>query len=42
MTTRLENKTGASNKFWEISLSGSSTTVRYGKIGAKGTTQTKK
>jgi DNA ligase-1 len=30
-----------SNKFWEICTSGSSVTVRYGRIGAGGQTQTK-
>jgi DNA ligase-1 len=30
-----------SSKFWEITLDGTSVTVRYGKIGASGQTQTK-
>jgi DNA ligase-1 len=30
-----------SNKFWEIDMSGTSVTVRFGKIGANGQTQTK-
>jgi predicted DNA-binding WGR domain protein len=41
MTTRLENTTGNSSKFWEIDVDGSTTTVRYGKIGSSGQTQTK-
>lgn len=32
---------GKSAKFWEIELDGSSHTVRYGKLGSKGTTSTK-
>lgn len=32
---------GSSRKFWEISLSGSSFTVRFGRIGTVGQTQTK-
>lgn len=32
---------GTSNKFWEIELDGDSFTVRYGKIGTDGQTQTK-
>jgi predicted DNA-binding WGR domain protein len=38
---RFELSEGKSNKFWEISLEGSAFTVRYGKIGSAGTTQTK-
>ena len=30
-----------SNKFWEIDMDGTSVTVRYGRIGASGQTQTK-
>ena len=30
-----------SNKFWEISLEGTSVTVRFGRIGTNGQTQTK-
>jgi DNA ligase-1 len=30
-----------SNKFWEIAVAGTSVTVRYGRIGATGQTQTK-
>ena len=32
---------GTSNKFWEISSSGSEVTVRFGRIGASGQTKTK-
>jgi predicted DNA-binding WGR domain protein len=32
---------GSSAKFWEVSRSGKSVTVRYGRIGANGQTQTK-
>ena len=32
---------GSSNKFWEISLSGNSFTVRFGRIGTAGQSQTK-
>ena len=32
---------GKSAKFWEIEVEGTSHTVRYGKLGAKGTTKTK-
>ncbi len=32
---------GASSKFWEISTSGNDATVRFGRIGAQGQTQTK-
>src|SRR5262245_4724782 len=32
---------GKSRKFWNIELSGSEFTVTYGRIGAKGQTQTK-
>lgn len=38
---RFELKEGTSNKFWEIEVEGSSHTVRYGAIGAKGQTKTK-
>lgn len=38
---RYEFSEGKSNKFWTISLSGSSFTTRYGKIGSSGTTTTK-
>ncbi|HZY89982.1 MAG TPA: WGR domain-containing protein, partial [Gemmataceae bacterium] len=32
---------GKSNKFWNIDLRGASFTVTFGKVGAKGQTQTK-
>ncbi|MEI6786303.1 MAG: WGR domain-containing protein, partial [Verrucomicrobiota bacterium] len=32
---------GSSRKFWEISLSGNSFTVRFGRIGTAGQSQTK-
>ena len=35
------NKEGTSNKFWEISVEGGATTVRFGGIGTEGRTQTK-
>lgn len=38
---RLEYKEGSSKKFWEISATGKSVTVRFGRIGAAGQTQTK-
>jgi len=38
---RFEFKSGASNKFWEISVEGKSFTVRYGRIGTEGQSQTK-
>ena len=41
MTTRtFEFSEGTSNKFWSISLDGSSHTVRYGRIGTAGQTST--
>jgi predicted DNA-binding WGR domain protein len=41
MTTRLEFVEGNSAKFWQIVISGSSTTVSYGKIGTSGQQQEK-
>jgi len=38
---RFEFVGGTSNKFWEISQSGSEVTVHFGRIGTKGQTQTK-
>ena len=32
---------GSSSKFWEISTSGKDVTVRFGRIGTNGQTQTK-
>lgn len=41
MTRRFEFAEGASSKFWEITEDGSTYTVRYGRIGTAGQTQTK-
>jgi predicted DNA-binding WGR domain protein len=38
---RFERVEGKSKKFWEVEVAGSSLTVRFGRIGAKGQTQTK-
>lgn len=38
---RFEFSDGKSNKFWEISSSGTEVTVRFGRIGTQGQTQTK-
>ena len=38
---RFEFSEGKSNKFWEISMSGTDVTVRFGRIGTNGQTQTK-
>jgi predicted DNA-binding WGR domain protein/cell wall assembly regulator SMI1 len=38
---RFELMDGTSQKFWEITLEGSAFTVHFGRIGAKGQTQTK-
>lgn len=38
---RFELVEGTSSKFWEIDVEGKSTTVRYGRIGTNGQTQTK-
>lgn len=38
---RLELVEGTSSKFWEIAVEGDSTTVRFGRIGTEGRTQTK-
>ncbi len=40
-TVCLEYRDGRSSKFWKITLSGTSHTVRYGRIGAGGRTLTK-
>jgi len=40
-TRRFEFVGGSSQKFWEISVSGSSFTVRFGRIGTAGQSQTK-
>ena len=41
MADRYEFNDGKSSKFWEIELSGSAYTVRYGRIGTNGQTKTK-
>ena len=41
LLTRFEFIEGSSKKFWEIGQSGCEMTVRYGRIGANGQTQTK-
>ncbi|GDY07009.1 hypothetical protein LBMAG52_04950 [Planctomycetia bacterium] len=38
---RFEFVEGSSSKFWEISTGGNNLTVRYGRIGTNGQTQTK-
>ena len=38
---RFEFVEGTSSKFWEISTGGNNVTVRYGRIGTNGQTQTK-
>ena len=38
---RFELVEGTASKFWEIAVEGVSTTVRYGRIGTTGQTQTK-
>ena len=40
-TRRLEYIAGTSCKFWEVSTSGHDITVRYGRIGTSGQSQTK-
>jgi predicted DNA-binding WGR domain protein len=40
-TRRFEFVGGASRKFWEIAVAGVSLTVRFGRLGAAGQTQTK-
>lgn len=39
-TRRFEFEEGGSRKFWEVTLDGASFTVRYGRIGAAGSTKT--
>lgn len=41
MTRHFEYIDGSSAKFWEISPRGSDVTVRFGRIGTQGQTQTK-
>ena len=40
--TRLEYKNKASQKFWEVSMSGSTINVKYGRLGTKGQNSVKK
>jgi predicted DNA-binding WGR domain protein len=40
-TRRFEYVEGTSSKFWEITSSSREVTVRYGRIGSNGQTQTK-
>ena len=40
-TRRLEYIAGTSCKFWEVSTSGNDISVRYGRIGTSGQSQTK-
>lgn len=41
MTRRFEFVGGTSAKFWEVVVNGSDVTVRYGRLGTDGQTQTK-
>ena len=41
MPRRFELVAGNSAKFWEVSTSGADVTVRFGRIGTNGQTQTK-
>ena len=41
MTRRFEYVGGSSAKFWEIQVAGKDVTVRYGRLGTDGQTQTK-
>lgn len=38
---RLECKEGSSNKFWEVTVSGNTLTVRFGRIGTAGQEKSK-
>jgi predicted DNA-binding WGR domain protein len=38
---RFEFNAGSSNKYWEVSTQGSELTVRFGRIGSAGQSQTK-
>ena len=40
-TRRFEFVGGTSAKFWEVSTAGANVTVRYGRLGTGGQTQTK-
>ncbi len=41
MTCRFEFVGGTSAKFWEVGVAGATVTVRYGRLGTEGQTQTK-
>ena len=41
MTRRFEFVAGTSSKFWEVNHHANQVTVRYGRIGTEGQTQTK-
>ncbi len=41
MTRRFEFVGGTSAKFWEVAVSGGDVTVRYGRLGTQGQSQTK-
>ena len=41
MTRRFEFVGGTSSKFYEVSVNGASVTVRYGRLGTQGQSQTK-
>ena len=41
MTRRFEFVGGTSAKFWEVEQAGRDVTVRYGRLGTQGQTQTK-
>lgn len=41
MTRRFEFVSGSSAKFWEVTNNNREVTVRYGRIGSNGQTQTK-
>lgn len=41
MTRRFEFVGGSSAKFWSVSISGSTVTVRYGRLGTGGQCQTR-
>ena len=40
-TRRFEYVAGTSSKFWEVAVNGTAVTVRFGRIGSAGQTQTK-
>ena len=41
MTRHFEFVEGTSSKFWEVTMNDNAVTVRYGRIGTDGQTQTK-